>query len=63
MYETADCVSSAPRYVREKGTSKLMAVFTDSESPFTLSSVKNCTLSLAAAAGVVLFGSADGRTK
>ena len=42
MYET-DCVSSAPRYVREKGMSKLMVIFTDrkrSSSLFTLSSVK-----------------------
>jgi len=56
-YETADHVSSAPRYVREKGTSELMVVFTDakrSSNPFTLSSVKKDTLSLVVATGVVL---------
>jgi len=43
MYETADCVSNAPRYVCEKGTSELMVIFADrkwSSSRFTLSSVK-----------------------
>jgi len=56
-YETADHVSSAPRYVREKGTSELMVVFTDakrSSNLFTILSVKKDTLSLVVATGVVL---------
>ena len=54
-YETADCVSSAPRYVKRRHRNLwLFSLMLKCSNLFTLSSVKRDTLSLALVATVVI---------